>query len=402
MSVISSPELRFPGFNDKLTKKNFAEIFTFKNGLNADKERYGKGTKYISVNDIIKNQFVTYDNIENTVETTNSDLNNYSVEYGDILFQRSSETREEVGQSNIYLDHKPAVFGGFVIRGRIKTGCEPRFINYLLKTPALRRDITSRSGGSTRYNIGQESLSHVDVIIPSLLEQRKIADFLMVIDEKIFIVDQKVKQLENYKNGLTQAILTQRIHFKNKNGKYFPAWQERLLSDVLVIGSKEAVSDTGRYNKITIKLHKHGVEFSQVGREMADTRPFYVRKEGEIIIGKQNYFNGSIAILDKKFDGAICSNAIMSFRVVQNNKFVYEYISSPAYLKKRESLANGTGQKELSEKDFLRFSIQVPVQEEQQKIADFLMQLDEKINSENKKLEQAKKFKKALLNKMLV
>ena len=47
---------------------------------------------------------------------------------------------------------------------------------------------------------------------------------------------------------------------------------------------------------------------------MSDKRPFYVRDENELIIGKQNYFNGSIAIVDKKYAGGICSNAIMSFK----------------------------------------------------------------------------------------
>ena len=51
---------------------------------------------------------------------------------GDILFQRSSETREEVGTACVYLDkNKTATFGGFVIRGKKIGDYEPMFLNKL-------------------------------------------------------------------------------------------------------------------------------------------------------------------------------------------------------------------------------------------------------------------------------
>ena len=43
-----------------------------------------------------------------------------------------------------------------------------------------------------------------------------------------------------------------------------------------------------------------------------------LRNENEIIIGKQNYFNGSIAKVTKEFNGCICSNAIMSFTTIND------------------------------------------------------------------------------------
>lgn len=59
------------------------------------------------------------DNIIGKVDIDNNTLEKYSVTYRDILFQRSSETREEVGMADVYLDKKNiATFGGFVIRGK--------------------------------------------------------------------------------------------------------------------------------------------------------------------------------------------------------------------------------------------------------------------------------------------
>ena len=177
------PELRFKEFEGLWKKTTLGDLFTFKNGLNSDKEKYGSGTKFINVLDIIGEDVITYDSIIGKVEVTEREFEKNEVIYGDVLFQRSSETREEVGQANIYADeNKSAVFGGFVIRGRKKEDYNPYFMNYLLKTSPARKEITTKSGGSTRYNVGQSSLSEVFVNLTDVPEQQKIASFLSAVD----------------------------------------------------------------------------------------------------------------------------------------------------------------------------------------------------------------------------
>lgn len=155
-------------------------------------------------------------------------------------------------------------------------------------------------------------------------------------------------------------------------------WKKVKLKDVLIEGSKERVDDTSKYQKLTIKLNFKGMEKSKVREKMADRRPFYIRKKGEIVIGKQNYFNGSIAILPDELDGGICSNAIMSFKTKKeyNNKYIYYLLSDTSFINRRSYLANGTGQKELSEKDFLNFEVLIPNIEEQVKIVKILERVD--------------------------
>ena len=144
------PTLRFPEFDGDWESKTLGEFFTFKNGVNADKSAYGTGRKFINVLDIISEAPITSDNIIGSVEISDREFEKNEVRYGDILFQRSSETREEVGQSNVYVDHEnTATFGGFVIRGRPGTTIEPEYFHNLLKTWRVRKDMTARSGGST-------------------------------------------------------------------------------------------------------------------------------------------------------------------------------------------------------------------------------------------------------------
>ena len=116
---LAVPKLRFKEFKNEWNEINFKKLLSFKNGINSDKDSYGHGIKYISVVDILNNIYITYDKIKGFVDINDKTLKENSVEYGDIVFQRSSETFNDIGQANVYLDkEKIATFGGFVIRGK--------------------------------------------------------------------------------------------------------------------------------------------------------------------------------------------------------------------------------------------------------------------------------------------
>jgi len=180
-------------------------------------------------------------------------------------------------------------------------------------------------------------------------------------------------------------------------------WKRMKLKDILTEGSKERVEDTSKYQKLTIKLNFNGMEKSKVRDNMADRRPFYIRRKGEIVIGKQNYFNGSIAILPEELDGGICSNAIMSFYTQKgyNNKYIYYMLSDTSFINKRSFIANGTGQKELSEKDFLNFEVIVPPLEEQNAIVMVIDKVDNIIKKYEELLNQNNQLNKCLFEKMI-
>ena len=68
-------------------------------------------------------------------------------------------TLEDVGQANVYLDCKPAIFGGFVIRGKSKGNYNPLFLRYLLASPTARKRIIVKGAGAQHFNISQDKHS---------------------------------------------------------------------------------------------------------------------------------------------------------------------------------------------------------------------------------------------------
>ena len=201
------PNLRFSDYNDSLKNICLSELLSFQNGINADSDKYGKGIKYISVGDIINNDYITYDCIKGKVDISQKELNNYLVENGDILFQRSSETFEDIGNANVYLDEQPCTFGGFVIRGKKIGEYDPKYLNYLLKSPNARKQVIRLGAGAQHYNINQESLNKIILSFPSAKEQEKISQFLTKIEEQIQLQNKIIDDLVLQKKYVISSLL---------------------------------------------------------------------------------------------------------------------------------------------------------------------------------------------------
>ena len=198
--------MRFPEFHGEWEKHGLSEYLDFKNGLNPDSKRFGKGIKFISVMDILNNPVITYDCIRASVQATDAEISSFSVENGDILFQRSSETLEDVGRANVYIDDKVAVFGGFVIRGKKKANYNPLFFRYLLSSPYARKRIIPMGAGAQHFNIGQEGLSKVLLNFPSIEEQTKIASLLHLLDERIATQSKLIEDLKKLKSAIIENV----------------------------------------------------------------------------------------------------------------------------------------------------------------------------------------------------
>ena len=203
---LNVPNLRFKEFQGEWEELGLSELLDFKNGLNPNPDKFGKGIKFISVMDILNNAVITYDCIKASVDVTEKELSDFSVEKGDILFQRSSETLEDVGRANVYMDDKTAVFGGFVIRGKKKGKYDPQYFNYLLRSPFARKRIIPMGAGAQHFNIGQEGLSKVKLHFANIEEQKKIGKMLSLLDERIATQNKIIDKLQSLIKGIRNDV----------------------------------------------------------------------------------------------------------------------------------------------------------------------------------------------------
>lgn len=413
-----TPELRFPGFEGEWAERTLGKVFSFRNGFNTDKSAYGRGRKFINVMDLIEPEPIIYGAIKGCVDISDADLALFDVRYGDVLFQRSSETREEVGQSNVYVDRdQPAAFGGFVIRGRPVEKIEPTFYASLLRTDPVRKDMTSRSGGSTRYNIGQESLAAVPVVVPATLaEQREIAAFLDAVEERIALAERRRDGLVDYKRGLMQALFSRRLRFRRDDGTAFPEWGTVRLSDIgsffggLTGKTKDDFGDGAPF--VTYGQVFRGPRFSiedcgrvRVGK---DEKQNALREGDALFTGSSEVAEevGMTAVFPKTDEEVFLNSFCIAFRPKNSKEILSDFsmylFRSPEYRRKVFPLAQGSTRFNLSRQELGNLELQLPYPGEQRKIADALSALDDRIAAATARLDALKEWRRGLLQKMFV
>lgn len=289
------PNLRFPGVEGEWEQHLLSEYLDFKNGLNPSAKSFGEGIKFISVMDILNNPFITYDCIRASVNATEKEKQEFNVEYGDILFQRSSETLEDIGHANVYLDSRTALFGGFTIRGKKKGVYNPLFFKYLLDSPTARKKVIVKGAGAQHFNIGQEGLSKVVLSFPSIQEQNRIAVFMNLLDQRIAIQN---KVIERYRS-LIQALVQQASH---------KSTQTVYLKEILK--ERKELNSQG-YDVCSVSVSKGVVnQVEYLGRSFAakETRNYNVVRHGDIVyiksptgdfpygIVKQSFLDNPVAV----------------------------------------------------------------------------------------------------------
>jgi len=212
MNKIFSKTVRFkrPDGNQfpEWEKICLGDRFTFKNGVNASKEAFELGgIKCIGVSDVYKCLPIKAENVDGEVSLNNKDIERYSVNYGDVLFQRSSETKIDIGRASVYVDNTDAVFNGFVICAKPQEMFyDPIFLHNALQTKSVREQTIRLGAGAQHFNIGQDGLASISILFPCLEEQRLIADFLSDFDEAIAAAKKELELWKKLKKGLLQQM----------------------------------------------------------------------------------------------------------------------------------------------------------------------------------------------------
>ena len=261
--------------------------------------------------------------------------------------------------------------------------------------------------GSTIKRLYNKNILDTDISIPSTIEQNKIGMFFEQLDDTIALHQRKLDLLKEQKKGYLQKMFP-------KNGAKVPElrfagfaddWEDRKLGDFLKTPEKVKAHIQSKDDLMTLKLNLGGLE-SGSNRETLElgSTIYYKRKAGQFIYGKQNFFNGSMAIIPIDLDGKATSGDVPSLDVVGIlSEYLYVYVSRGDYWKSKESEASGTGSKRIHEKTLQGFDIKVPsTQNEQRQIGSFFKQLDATIALHQRKLDLLKEQKKGFLQKMFV
>lgn len=292
-------------------------------------------------------------------------------------------------------------------------------VNYLFQNLAGRYDeIRELSNEGGQKNLSGGIIKSITFSFPTLPEQQKIASFLSAVDEKIQQLTKKKELLQQYKKGVMQQLFSGKLRFKDENGNYYPQWVEKRLGDLVERDRKirYGIVQPGVYDP-NGRFMIRGQDYSSV-KGWADRKEFFKVsdavekkyqkarvKSGDLLITIVGAGTGWLEVVPEFLEGANITQT--TGRIAIDKK-----ITSPGYVKNyffsfngRKEIGKyikGQAQPGLNIGDVEKFIIPLPCLEEQQKIANYLSVIDNKIEAVNQQITKSQTFKKGLLQQMFV
>ena len=337
--------------------------------------------------------------------------------YNDVLVS----VRAPVGDVNIN-NIKEACIGRGLAAIRQTRKSHYGYLFYVLKVN--KSNLEKISQGSTFTAISSSDLQNLLIPLPPLPEQKKIAEILSTVDEQIEQTEQLIEKTKELKNGLMQRLLTKGIGHtrfkKTELGEIPEEWEVKRLIDI-ANESKNAISDGpfGSNLKISDYINDPQVPVLQgknittnkfvwediryISYEKANELERSIVKEGDILLTKIGTV-GCVAIIDnlRGFKKAVIPANLLKITPNNNkiNKYFLYYILLFSSNRIKE-LASQTAQPALSLKVIKPFKIQVPPLDEQEKIVNILLNIDNKIDHYESRKHLLQQLKKGLMQKLL-
>lgn len=386
------PELRFPGFRGDWEEKRLGEVARIYDGTHQTPKYVKQGVPFYSVEHVTANDFSKTKFISE--EVFSKENKRVILEKNDILMTRIGD----IGTSRLIDWGVRASF--YVSLALIKVDHEEvdsRFMNQTIKTDYFQKELWKRTihvAFPKKINLGE--IGNCTFKGPSLPEQQKIADFLTAVDKWIENLTEQKQRLVDYKRGMMQQLFPQkgetnpRLRFRDEDGNAFPDWEEKRLGEMCKITTGKldanAMKDDGRY-----RFYTCAKEYYHIDKYAFDTEALLISGNGANV-GYIHYFQG-------KFNAYQRTYVLDGF--IENIKYVMFFLNKT--LKKRISSEKKDGNTPYIVLGTLKdMQINIPDVDEQQKIADFLTQVDTLIESKQTQITQAKEWKRGLVGRMFV
>lgn len=266
---------------------------------------------------------------------------------------------------------------------------------YLLNNENSWRHIEQ---GGTFTAINSDDIKSFPIILPSLPEQKKIADFLSLIDQRIEKQRQLVENLKKYKRGLLSAIFDNKLIGEN--------WKKYKLSSILKERSTYSEKD-GSYEHVTLSRDGIIPKTERYDRDFlvsSENKKYKITKMGDICYNPANMKFGVICL--NTYGNAIFSPIYITFEIKSDfdKPFVGLYMTRNDFINRSLKFQQGTVYERMavSPEDLLSMDIELPNLEAQKRISNIFTILDKKIVRENNIFNELQKMKRALLQQMFI
>lgn len=273
----------------------------------------------------------------------------------------------------------------------------PGFFKILIldKLFIYRLGVISPGGAGRNRVLNKKDFLKLEVALPLVEEQQKIADCLASIDELITLHTQKLNALKNNKNGLMQQFfpaegeIVPKLRFREFRGK--GDWLNTTLSDLCDLQAGKFVKASEIFKNI-----KEGLFPCYGGNGLRGFTKTYTHDGTYSLIGRQGALCGNVTLVGNKFHATEHAVVVTPKEGVRTDwlYFMLIYLELNRY-------ATGQAQPGLSVENLNKVELKfTSLEEEQRKIASLLSTSQELIDNQILKIEQLRAHKKGLMQKL--
>lgn len=403
MEKRKTPRIRFKGFSDDWKQRKLGDVAnSFEYGLNVAAKAYDGINKYIRITDIddVSRKFL-FNNL--TSPNVNiSEAINYQLKKGDILFAR---TGASVGKTYLYSEKDGMVFyAGFLIRAKISSSYDSNFIFQNTLTENYRRYIQITSQRSGQPGVNAQEYGEYKLMIPRLLEQKKIGNYFKYLDTLITLHQRKLEKLKIIKKSMLEKCFPKKGEKvpKIRFSGFTDDWEQRKLGDIFEEYSEKGFSDLPA---LTIIQGEGTIKREDSDRSLkydkASLLKYKLVKKGDFIVHLRSFEGG----LEISKNIGVVSPAYHTFHGEgTDSTFYYWHFRSDDFIDiaLKPHVYGIRDGRSINIEGMKTIKIPWTTLDEQSRIGNLIKCINRLITLHQSKLEKLQKIKKSMLERMFV
>lgn len=291
-----------------------------------------------------------------------------------------------------------------------------RFFYYFFSSHFYQR-VMRLSAKNSVDSVRRNMIAEMEIPLPPLPEQQKIAEILSTIDAKIEVIDQQISETQALRKGLMQQLLSKGIghtEFKDSAlGQIPKSWEVRILKeecDKLNVGfvgtcekfyceKEEGVQmiRTGNLSNGKIKYDNLKYVTHEFHQKNSKSQIF----KGDLLIARHGS-SGQAVLVPKNFNKSNCLNIIVIRpKPSLNSEFLKFQFNSKVIKEQVRKKTAGSTQGVVNTKEIASLNFLYPPLSEQYEIAKILRSVDDKLDLLSEKKSHFQELKQGLMQQLL-
>lgn len=383
------PKLRFKEFDGEWEENSLAKLATFSKGKGISKDNLSTdGKPCILYGELYTKYKEVASTIYSRTNIESSDL--IKSEKLDVLIPSSGETAKDIACSTCIIQ-EDVLIGGDLNILRFGKEIDGRFISYQING-IKKLELSKYAQGATVVHLYSQGIKKLRLNIPTIEEQKKISELLLLLNKKIQLQQQKIDLLQEQKKGYMQEIFSQ----ENKNLKYIKledAFDERNEKgfpeyELLAVTLKNGVTDRTDMKKDT----------------SSDDKSNYKRvKVGDIAYNSMRMWQGASGY--SNYNGIVSPayTVLIPKKNIDSQFFAYLFKTNfMIYQFKKYSQGLTSDTWNLKYPLLKEIKVKIPSLDQQKRIVEFFTKIDLYINLQKKRLDILKNQKKGFMQQMFI